>query len=212
MRFVNRHDAGRRLARDLALHPLDRPVVIALARGGMPVAAEVATALAAPLDVMVVRKLADPWQPELGMGALSEDGMRIIDEDLVADLEVTPAQLDGIVAIEDALLRRRVRRYRGERARLTVDGRTVVLVDDGVATGFTARAAIDVLRRRQAGRIVLAIPVGPVETVTQLREHADQVVCLYAAPSFVSIRQWYTEFNPVSDAEVADLLATYAAA
>ncbi len=212
MRFANRRDAGRRLARDLVLHPLHELVVIGLPRGGVPVAAEIATALGAPLDVLVVRKLAYPRQPEIGMGVIAEDGIRIIDEDLLAELDVTPAQLEGVVAIEDAELQRRVRQYRGVRARLPVNGRTVVLVDDGVATGFTARAAIDVLRHRHAAHVVVAIPVGPLRTVTHLRGLADDVICHYAAPSFASIREWYSEFGPVGDAEVAELLATHEAA
>lgn len=211
MRFVDRNDAGRRLGFNLAAQDLERPVVIALPRGGVPVATHVADALRAPLDVLVVRTLAYPQDPEIGMGAVAEGGVRLLVPDLMSRLDVTPEQIDGVASVEDHELRRRVRRYRGDRPALDVAGRTVILVDDGVISGFTARAAIEVLRRRTAEQVVLAIPVGPAHTVASLRDHADQVTCLYAPRSFTSIRQWYDDFNPVSDTHVAEILEAYAA-
>ena len=140
---------------------------------------EVAQALGAPLDVLVIRKLGCPWQPELGAGALGEGGIRLVNEPLVQLTGVTEAQLDAVASREAAELQRRVQRYRGERGLIPVAGRTVIVVDDGPATGFTARAGIEVLRGRGAGRIVLAVPVAPAETLTQLRATADEVVCLH---------------------------------
>jgi predicted phosphoribosyltransferase len=210
MSFINRQDAGRRLAEDLASRSFDRPVVIALPRSGVPVGAEVATALHAPLDVLVVRKLGYPRQPELGIGAIAEGGVQLRNEPLIAELGVTPEQLDGIVALEETELRRRVRRYRGDRPAVPVSGRTVILVDDGLATGFTARAAIEVLRRQGAYLVVLAVPVGPADVVRELRTHADQVVCLRAPAFFIAIGHWYLDFWPVTDADVAGVLAEHA--
>jgi putative phosphoribosyl transferase len=209
MRFVNRRDAGRRLAYNLALQPLEDPVVIGLPRGGMPVAAEVAHRLGTPLDLVVVRRLAYPRDPTVAMGAIAEGGMRLVDDDLVARLDITPVQLEGVVADEETELRRRARCYRGTRPPLSVEGRTTYLIDDGVATGQIARAGIDVLRRRGAAHVVLAVPVGPADTVHSLRGDADDVVCLHTPRSFTSIRQWYNHFPPVHDDEVASLLADH---
>lgn len=210
MRFVDRHDAGRRLGFNLAAQGFAEPVVVALPRGGVPVATEVAEALGAPLDVLVVRKLAYPQQPEVGMGAIAEGGVRLLAPDLTSRLDVTPEQIEGVASVEDHELRRRVRRYRGDRPAMPVAGRTVIVVDDGVVTGFTARVAIDVLRQRRAGGVVIAVPVGPAETIAALRDHADHVTCLHAPRAFASLRQWYDEFHAVSDAQVAELLDTYA--
>jgi putative phosphoribosyl transferase len=210
MRFADRHDAGRRIARHLARRGYEDPVVIGLPRGGIPVASEVAARLRAPLDALVIGRLGDPRHPEIPLGALAEDGVRLVDADRVTTLGVTPAQLEGIVTIAADEIGRRVRAYRGDRARVPVEGRTVLLVDDGVATGFTARTAIDVLRDRGAGDVVLAVPVGPVPTVHELRSHADDVLCLYTPHPFTAIRSVYAEFHPVLDATVADVLATHA--
>jgi predicted phosphoribosyltransferase len=210
MRFINRQDAGRWLAEDLASRSFERPVIVGLPRGGVPVAAEIAARLNAPLDVLVVRKLGYPARPELGIGAIAEGGMRILNHDLIARLGVTPEQVDGVAAIEEAELRRRVRRYRADRPPLAVSRRTAILVDDGLATGFTARAGIEVLRRQGAHRVVLAVPIGPAVTVEELGTYADQVICVQTPSFFVAIGRWYTDFRPVSDAEVADLLQKHA--
>jgi len=210
MRFVNREDAGRRLGYNLALRPFDQPIVIGLPRGGVPVATQVADRLQASLDLLVVRKLAYPLDPAVGMGVVAEGGMRIIDDDLVSRLDITPAQLAGVVADAEADLRRRTQHYRGARPPVPVEGRTVIVVDDGVATGLLATAAVEVLRRRAAGHVVVAVPVGPAQTVHELRDHADEVVCLHAPHAFASIRQWYHHFAPVGDDEVAALFAAHA--
>jgi putative phosphoribosyl transferase len=207
MRFANRREAGRRLATSLAHLATEHPVVVGLPRGGMPVAYEVAQALGAPLDVLVIRKLGCPWQPELGVGALGEGGIRLLNEPLIRSTGVTKPQLDAVAGREDAELQRRVRRYRGERQPIAVAGRTVIVVDDGLATGFTARAGIEVLRRRGAHWIVLAVPVAPRDTITELRTVADEVVCLHTPSEFWAIGQFYDDFAQTSDEEVASLLA-----
>jgi predicted phosphoribosyltransferase len=167
--FVDRCEAGERLAEVLLGFASEDPVVLGLPRGGVPVAAEVASALRAPLDVLVVRKLGCPWQPELGVGAIGEGGVRVVNAPLIEMLNISQAQLDQIVAREESEVARRVHRYRGDRLPVGVEGRTVIIVDDGLATGFTARAGIEVVRHLGARRVVLAVPVAPRETLEQLR-------------------------------------------
>jgi putative phosphoribosyl transferase len=178
-----------------------------MARGGVPVAFEVASALGAPLDVVVVRKLGHPRQPELGLGAIAEEGVRLINGALVARLGVTEDVIDAVAAEQTIELERRLRVYRRGRPPLSAAGRTAIVVDDGLATGFTARAAIEVMRRRSADRVVLAVPVGPPDTVKELREVADDVVCVETTRRFFGLSEWYEDFAQVSDEEVAELLA-----
>jgi predicted phosphoribosyltransferase len=202
MRFRDRDDAGRRLAALVAALDLDDPVVLALPRGGVPVAAQVARALGAPLDVILVRKLGVPSQPELAMGALGEEGVRVLDRDLVARARVRDDQLAAVERRERDELARRARAYRGDRDPLPIAGRTVVIVDDGLATGASARAAIEVARARGAGRVVLAVPVAPPETAAALRADADDVVSVETPSSMAAIGQWCDDFSQTSDAEV----------
>ena len=162
MVFRDRQDAGRRLAERLAAHAPDRPVVVGMARGGLPVAALVAQRLVAPLDVIVVRKIGLPWQPELGLGAIVEGGAATFNEALMAEVGVRRDELEEVVRRERAVLEERVQRYRGGRPPIPVEGRVAILVDDGLATGFTARAAIAALRARGASRVILAVPVAPL--------------------------------------------------
>jgi predicted phosphoribosyltransferase len=182
-----------------------------MARGGVPVAAEIARALAARLDVVVVRKLGHPHQPELGLGAIAEGGVRVVNAALVEQLHVDAAVLDAVAGRELEELERRVRAYRGDRPPVPVAGRTVVVVDDGLATGSTARAAIEALRRRGAARVVLAVPVGPPGAVASLGSAADEVVCAEVTERFSGISEWYEDFHQVGDEEVARLLADSAA-
>jgi putative phosphoribosyl transferase len=207
MRFRDRSDAGRQLAAWLTGLRAELPVVVALPRGGVPVAAEIARDLQAPLDVLVVRKLGHPSQPELGIGAIGEGGAVVVNRELVDQLRVSQAALAEVRAREEAELARRVARYRRDGDQVPMTGRTVVLVDDGLATGFTARAAIDVLRHLGARRVVLAVPVAPADTVEELRTLADDVVCLETPDPFRAIGEWYDDFRQVSDEEVADGLA-----
>lgn len=207
MTFADRHEAGRRLAEALLGSLSEHPVVLGLPRGGVPVAAEIASALRAPLDVLVVRKLGCPWQPELGVGAIGEAGIRVVNEPLVELLGISEGQLDEVAGREAEELARRIRRFRGDRPPVAVQGRTVILVDDGLATGFTARAGIEVLRRRGARRIILAVPVAPRETLEEMRTLADEVVALDTPVHFFAIGEFYADFAQTSDEEVVDLMA-----
>jgi putative phosphoribosyl transferase len=181
-------------------------VVLALPRGGVPVAFEVARALEAPLDVIVVRKLGVPLQPELGMGAIGEGGARVLNAVVVRDAGVSSEQIAAIERTERAELARRVRRFRGARERLSVAGRTAIIVDDGIATGSTARAACRVARAQGASHVVLAVPVAPPESLESLRHDADEVVCVETPEYFFAIGQWYADFSQTPDDEVVALL------
>ncbi|MGJ5695863.1 phosphoribosyltransferase [Streptomyces sp. SID7815] len=207
MQFTDRTDAGRRLA--VALRHLGRrdPVVLGLPRGGVPVAYEVAQALGAPLDVIVVRKLGVPYHPELGFGAIGEGGVRIISEEIVRRTGVGEKDLVAVERAEAAELVRRAHAYREGRPRLPLEGRAVVVVDDGVATGATARAACQVVRAQGAAYVVLAVPVAPPDAAARLREDADEVVCLSAPVLFSAVGEWYRDFSQTSDEEVVALLA-----
>ena len=205
--FADRRDAGRRLARRLGHLRDEHPVVAALPRGGVPVAYEVAAALAAPLDVIVVRKLGAPMQPELGIGAIGEEGVALVNPTAVAALGISGDELEEIVERERAELERRLGRYRGSRAPVPVDGRTVILVDDGVATGGTARAGAHILCERGAARIVLAVPVGPPSLHERIGPDVDELVQLEAPPDFFAVGQVYECFDQVGDDEVRALLA-----
>jgi len=206
MRFVDRRDAGRRLADQLVELREEDPIVLALPRGGVPVGAEVARALGAPLDLILVRKLGVPSQPELAMGALGEEGVRVLDATLIARARVSERELRRIEARERAELARRAVRYRGDRLPMKIAGRTVVIVDDGLATGASARAAILVARARGARRVVLAVPVAPPDTVAALGNQADAVISLETPSSMVAIGQWYEDFRQTSDEEVVEQL------
>jgi putative phosphoribosyl transferase len=177
-----------------------------MARGGVPVAAEVARILDCPLDVVVVRKLGHPSQPELGLGALGEDAVRLVNESLVARLAVPAAVIEEVADRERAELDRRVRLYRGDRPPVVLAGRPVIVVDDGLATGFTARAAVEVVGHRGASPVIVAVPVGSPEAVAALGLVADDVVCVETTDRFFGISQWYGDFDQVPDDEVARLL------
>ena len=206
MPFLDRSDAGRRLAgRMLHLRGED-VVVLGLPRGGVPVAAEVARALGAPLDVILVRKLGVPVQPELGMGAIGEGGVRIINPEVVAITRVTGGEIAAVETRERAELERRARRFRGDRPRTPLTGRTAIVVDDGIATGSTARAACQVARAQGAVRVVLAVPVAPPSARTALADDADEVICLETPRHFLAIGEWYQDFSQTSDGEVVRLL------
>jgi putative phosphoribosyl transferase len=206
MSFLDRSDAGRRLANRMLDLRGEDVVVLALPRGGVPVAAEVARALGAPLDVIVVRKLGVPVQPELGMGAIGEGDVRIINPEVVAITHVTDAEIAAVERRERAELDRRARRFRGDRPRTPLTGRTAVIIDDGIATGSTARAACQVARAQGAARVVLAVPVAPPSACTALAADADEVICLETPGHFLAIGEWYQDFSQTSDREVVSLL------
>ncbi len=204
--FSNRVEAGQRLAHELAPLAGEDIVVLGLPRGGVPVAAEVARSLGVPLDVIVVRKLGVPAQPELAMGAIGEAGARFVDNRIVARAGVSPADLDRVEAREREVLEARVRRLRGGRPPVDLAGRTAVVVDDGIATGATARVACTVARHLGAARVVLAVPVGPESTLAAVTE-ADTVVCPVTPRRFLAVGQHYADFRPTTDEEVVALLA-----
>ena len=205
--FADRHDAGRRLAPLLERFRGSDPVVIALPRGGVPVAFEVARELGAPLDALLVRKVGSPRQPEYGVGAIAEGGVRFIRHEEGELTGVDARELDAVVAAEMEELERRRRIYRGDRDPLAVDGRTVILVDDGVATGGTAVVAARALRARGARSVVLAVPVAPPGTARRLAEEFDDFACCEEPHGFYAVGQFYVDFGQVGDEEVRELLA-----
>jgi len=206
VRFVDRHDAGRRLAERLRSLSSEKTVVLGLPRGGVPVAFEVAQSLHAPLDVLLVRKLGVPFQPELAMGAIGEDGVRVLNGRVLAQVGVNANDLRDTEARERQELKRRAERYRGRRLRVDLTGCTAIVVDDGIATGSTARAACEVARLHGASRIVFAAPIGPPSAVEQLRSEADEVVLLETPTRFYAIGQFYSDFSQTPDDEVVRLL------
>jgi len=207
MLFRNRTDAGRQLAARLQAYA-NRPdvVVLALPRGGVPVAFEVARALHAPLDVFLVRKLGVPGHEELAMGAIASGGVRVLNEDVVRTLHIPEEAIDAVAAEEQQELERRESAYRGGRPPADVRGRTVILVDDGLATGSSMRAAVAALRRQEPARIVVAVPVGAVETCEDLGAEADEAVCVRTPDPFYAVGIWYGNFAQTTDEEVRDLL------
>jgi len=207
MRFIDRADAGRRLAG--ALTGLRGPdlVVLGLPRGGVPVAFEVATALDAPLDVIMVRKLGLPYQPELAMGAIGEGGVRVLNTAVVRAAHVTAQELGAVEYAERGELERRAARFRAGGRRLSLRGKTALVVDDGIATGATAKAACQVARVQGAAQVVLAVPVGPPSAIAELKEAADEVVCLDTPEWFLAVGACYERFDQTSDEQVVALLA-----
>jgi putative phosphoribosyl transferase len=206
MLFKDRVDAGQRLAARLQ-HLAGRDVVVlGLPRGGVPVAAQVARALGAPLDIIVVRKLGAPFQPEFAMGALGEDGIRVMNPETLGYVVATPGELSATEQRERQEIARRALRYRGGRDRRALDGRVAVIVDDGIATGSTARAACQVARALGAERVVLAVPVAPQGWESRIGDDADEKVSVATPLSFFAIGQFYDDFSQTTDAEVAAYL------
>jgi putative phosphoribosyl transferase len=201
-RFADRRDAGRQLAAELLPLAVEQPLVVALPRGGVPVADEIAIALDAPLEVFAVRKLGAPHNPEYGIGAIAEDGTRVFDPQALALLEIDDEALTAIVSRETEELRRRVAAYRGERPLPALGGRSVIVVDDGVATGVTDTAALRAIRRQQPRHLILAVPVSAPDSAAGLREEADEVICLIEPPLLQGVGEWYRDFDQVSDLEV----------
>lgn len=206
MVFRDRFDAGARLAVELEPFAQEHPVIIALPLGGVPVAFEVVRALQAPLDILAVRKLGAPGDPELGVGAVAEDGTGVLDAQSAGMQGMTETALEETLAVESRELRRRVERYRGGRPSIPVEGRTVVIIDDGLATGLTDLAAVRALRQRGARQIIVAVPVGSSEAVSMLAAEADGIVCLEVPPRLFGVGMWYRDFTPVSDEQVEALL------
>lgn len=204
--FSDRIDAGRRLAERLASYVSRSPVVLGLPRGGVPVAAEVAKKLKAPLDIILVRKLGLPGHPEYAMGAIGESDVRYVDWNVVSDFGVSASQLSRVVEREQAEIRNRTVKFRAERPRADLDRRTVIIVDDGIATGSTVMAAVRVARALGAQPVVVATPVAPPETVERLRRVADEVVTLETPSPFYAVGQAYLNFEQTTDDEVVRIL------
>ncbi len=206
MLFANRDDAGRQLAGQLE-HLRGQPVVVlGLPRGGVPVAAQVASALGAPLDVIVVRKIGVPFQPELAMGAAGEDGVRVSDPYIIRAAAITPEEFAAADAREQATVNARAARYRAHHPREPLKGRTAVVIDDGIATGSTARAACQIARAHGAARVVLAVPVAPPGWEKRIRAEADEYVCVETPADFYAIGQFYADFSQLTDDDVTDCL------
>lgn len=207
--FDDRREAGRRLGAEVARADLPSPLVLGLPRGGIPVAAEVADAIRAPLDVIVVRKLGVPFQPELAMGAVGESGELVLNRDVIRAAHVSEQELRTVEAHERLELDRRLGRIRSVHQREATAGRAVVIVDDGIATGATVRAAILVARADGAASVTVAVPVAPPDVIEQLRTEADRVICLESPEPFGAVGRWYRRFETVTDADVNDILSAH---
>jgi putative phosphoribosyl transferase len=209
-RFTDRRDAGRRLASGpLHLRAQQRPIVLGIARGGVAVAAEVARGLGAPLDVIVVRKIGAPMNPEYGIGALAEGGVRVLSERSVRALRIDARTLARINEHAEGQLSQRVLRYRSHGAAMALSGRTVILIDDGLATGHTARAAARSIRARGAARVILAVPLAAPASLRELDGELDEIVCVLSPPGLRSIAEHYEDFGAIGDQQVGALLAEF---
>jgi predicted phosphoribosyltransferase len=205
--FRDRVEGGEQLAERLSSYKgLPNVVVLGLPRGGVPIAHLVSQALGAPFDVYVVRKLGVPGHEELAMGAIASGGVRLINRDVVEELRIPSAAIESAAAAEQIELDRRQLAYRGSRPALELAGKVVILVDDGLATGSTMRAAVMAVRQQHPARIIVAVPVGAQSTCTELAREADEVVCLRTPDPFVAVGLWYRDFTPTSDREVQSLL------
>jgi predicted phosphoribosyltransferase len=205
--FHDRADAGRQLAEGLREYAdRDDVVVLALPRGGVPVASEVASRLGAPLDVCLVRKLGVPGHSELAMGAIAAGGVEVLNHDLITALEISPADVAAVAARERGELERRDRLFRGNRPAPDVAGKTIILIDDGLATGATTEAAVTALRQMSPTAVIVAVPVGARETCERLSRLADRVICLATPTPFDAVGQWYEDFSQTTDDEVKQLL------
>jgi predicted phosphoribosyltransferase len=204
--FADRREAGQVLAERVVRAGYEDPLILALPRGGVPVGYEVAGALSADLDVVVARKIGVPWRPELGVGAVAGDGEPVFDLGVLRMVGLTPEEMQPVVERERLEVRRRLERYRGDRPPPRVEGRVVVVVDDGLATGVTARAALAALRQQRAGRLVFAAPVCAAEPAAALYDAADEVICVRRLDDLIAVGRWYEDFSQLGDDEVVMLL------
>jgi putative phosphoribosyl transferase len=208
--FANRHEAGVALSAEVKrrLPDLRNPIVLALPRGGVPVAAPVAEALGAPLDVFIVRKLGVPGHEELAMGAIASGGVRVLNQEVLNHLPISPQSIEAVADREARELERRERAYRGARAPLDVRGRTVIVVDDGLATGSTMRAAVRALRAMEPAAIIVAVPVAAVRTCREFETETDAIICLRTPEPFDAVGHWYRDFSQTTDEEVHELMGS----
>jgi len=203
--FQDRREAGQKLTQKLKHYQAEKPLILALPRGGVPVGVEIAKALNAPLDVLVVRKIGTPWNPEFGVGAIAP-GVQVFDEDSLQALDIKKPLLRDIIDQETQEMNRRLHVYRHDADFPVIAGKTVILVDDGIATGLTTRAAIDSIRKLNPAKLILAVPVGPTPTVALLKKLVDDLICLETPISFHAVSLFYQSFPQVSDEEVINLL------
>lgn len=207
MIFKNRKEAGKLLAKELEEYAKrDDAIVLGLPRGGVPVAAEISKILELPLDAFLVRKLGTPGQEELAMGAIAMGGVKVINENIVQMLRLTEEQIDAVAQAEQVELERRNDAYRGGRPAPEVEGKVVILVDDGLATGATMRAAVEAIKTMGPAKIIIAVPVSPKDTYHEFKKMVDEIDCLSVPESFMAVGQWYEEFGQTSDAEVQEIL------
>ncbi|HEX7421012.1 MAG TPA: phosphoribosyltransferase [Thermoanaerobaculia bacterium] len=212
IRFRDRKQAGRLLAEKLRSYAIDASaIVLGLPRGGVVTASEVAAALDLPLDVIIVRKLGAPWQPELAMGAIASGGIRVLNDDVVRALRIPQSKIDEATKEEQTELARREKLFRGDLPPLALTGKTVIMIDDGIATGSTVLAAIRCIRAQNPSRIVLAVPVAPPTTCERLQPEVDDLICLSTPDDFSAVGEWYDKFAQVEDAEVVELMRKAAA-
>ncbi len=213
LRFKDRRHAGRLLADELSRHG-DAPslLILALPRGGVPVAFEIANRLGAPLDVFTVRKLGIPHQPELAMGAIASGGIRVLNRSIVSNFQITDEDIEAVTTRERRELRRREEKYRGDRPDLDLEGRTIILVDDGLATGASMEAAIEAVKSRHPRRLIVAVPTAPPDTSRRLSTMVDEMVCVQTPEPFGGVGGWYQDFSQTTDREVIDYLDRSAAA
>jgi predicted phosphoribosyltransferase len=212
-RFQDRHEAGQLLARQLQPYKGREDVIVfALPRGGVPVGYEIARELSVPLDVFVVRKLGVPWQPELAMGAIAGDGIEVLNGDVVTGYNIPPHVIRSVAEREGNELKRRLLQYRGDRPFPDVTGKIAILVDDGLATGSTMKAAVRAVRQKHPASVVVAVPVAAVDTCRELRREVDDIVCLHTPPEFSAVGLWYDDFSQTTDEEVRHLLGQMAIA
>jgi putative phosphoribosyl transferase len=205
--FNDRREAGKKLAAKLSGYA-DRNdvVVLALPRGGVPVAFEVACSLRAPLDLLLVRKLGVPQHKELAMGAIASGGVRVMNDEILNALSISKEAIEGVARAEAAELERRERAYRGDRSRVDIAGQTVIVIDDGIATGATMRAAVSALKQLRPAWVVVAVPTAAADSCAELQHTADEVICLANPEPYIAVGRWYRSFPQTSDAEVKDLL------
>ncbi|MBI2315162.1 phosphoribosyltransferase [Candidatus Daviesbacteria bacterium] len=206
MMFENRQEAGKELASKLLKYRGENPYILAMPRGGVPVGFEVAEVLHAPLDVIVVRKIGLFSNPEFGIGAIAEGGVRVLDQTTIGVIGIDEEEIEDTIKLEEEELKRRVRIYREGKPPPNLTGKTAILVDDGMATGITARAAIEAVKKLNPKKIVLASPVCALDTVESLKKIVDEVICLATPFEFMAVGSWYRDFEQISDEEVVDLL------
>lgn len=207
--FQDRKEAGRRLGKILKKYKFESPIILAIPRGGVVVGFEVAKLLKAPLDVIIARKVGVPTQPELGMGAVAEGGVKILDKDLIEQIRIPRGSVNEVIAKERAEIKRRRSLYRGNKPITNIENRVVILVDDGLATGVSARAAIESIKKLRPKKIIFAAPVCAKESEQNLRHLVDELFCILIPPGFDSVGRWYQNFDQVTDEEVKELLKSY---